>query len=190
MSPIDDRTVPMTLAQLQTLLDAYGANPDHWPSEARAPALALLDGSAEARRQRDRAGELDALLDLVPAAQPSPDLRARALAGAPRAPSVGHRAAVHRWRLAAAIVPLAAAAAAVIWLVPRYTETASQPMQVAIEDLGTYTMPTDVLLQPSGLDMLRSAPSIGCGTDGLACVITETNVGPQSLQGRQMRGMA
>src|SRR5262245_13525280 len=79
----NNRPAVMTLQQLQQLLDAYGANPERWPAEERATALALLAHSTAARAQRNEAARLDALLDLAPVALPSAELAAQILAAAP-----------------------------------------------------------------------------------------------------------
>lgn len=105
----------------------------------------------------------------------------RALAGAPRARVHAIRRPPRRWRIAAIIVPLAAAAAAVLWL----TRPTPDPMQYAIEDLGVYTTPTDILLSAPGIDVVRSAPVLGCVNGGLACLIDDTGVEPQSLRVRR-----
>ncbi len=76
---------PLPLEQFQDLLDAYGAAPRRWPADRQAAALALLERSAAARRAREDAARLDALLDLVPAEAPSADLRARILSVVPTA---------------------------------------------------------------------------------------------------------
>jgi len=55
LPPQGDNGPPvMTLQRLQQLLDAYGANPERWPLEERAAALALLEHSTEAQAQRAR----------------------------------------------------------------------------------------------------------------------------------------
>ncbi len=52
--------------RLQSLIDAYGAEPARWPADERAAALLLLANSAEARAYAQDAGVLDALLDRAP----------------------------------------------------------------------------------------------------------------------------
>lgn len=49
----------MTLRRFRTLADSYGADLQRWPQRLRAPALALLDSSAQARAVMARARELD-----------------------------------------------------------------------------------------------------------------------------------
>jgi hypothetical protein len=79
------------LARFAALVDAYGASPARWPHERRAWAEGLLARSAEARRQRDAAAQLDGLLDrAAPAAVPA-DLVGRVLASAPSAREPGRR---------------------------------------------------------------------------------------------------
>ena len=167
----------MTQDRLRQLLDAYGASPERWPDDERGAAIVLLSESNAARGLRDEAARLDALLDLVPARQPSPQLIERALAGAPN----DRRQA--RWRrLTIVAVPLAAAAAAVfLWLMPQRDPTSiPETPQYAIEDLGVYTTPTDVLLDLPGFDVSGSAPAVGCVDDGLGCPLTDTAEDRQS----------
>ena len=184
----DTRRAPLTIERLRALLDAYGASPDRWPPDEREPALALLAQSTEAQALQVEAARLDALLDLVPARQPSPELVACALAGAPRGRSLHRRPGARRWQMAAAALPLAAAAAAaVIWLLPQREPAPTQPVQYAIEDLGVYTTPTDVLLEPPGFDVSRTAPVVGCVNNGLACPIPDAPAERQSLSGRHRR---
>jgi hypothetical protein len=167
----------MTLDRLRELLDAYGASPERWPPAERSAAAALLSESNAARGLRDEAARLDALLDLVPARQPSHQLIERALAGAPNDPRQA------RWRRVAIVaVPLAAAAAAVVvWLMPqRQPANTPETPQYAIEDLGVYTTPTDVLLDLPGFDLSASAPVVGCVDNGLGCPLTDTGEDRQS----------
>ncbi len=173
---------PMSLARLQTLLDAYGATPERWPSSERASALALLADSAEAQALQTAAAELDSALDLITTPQPSPELFARALAAAP-----GRRPRhVRRWLVVAA-VPLAAAAAVALWLVPRREVKTVKATQYAIEYQGVYNTPTDLLLVPPGFDLSHTAPTVGCATDGLGC--PELDV-PSQRQSFLRRGRA
>ena len=55
----------LTLRQLQTLLDSYGADVGRWPEETRADARALLQSSGDARALQEEACELD---DMIAAA--------------------------------------------------------------------------------------------------------------------------
>src|SRR5207237_8400141 len=95
----------MMAARLHAILDAYGADPAHWPAAERDAALALLARSPEARRQHDAAARLDAALDASPVDVPAPALAARVLRATPR-PRVRR---VERWM--AVVAPLAVAAA-------------------------------------------------------------------------------
>ena len=52
----------MTLERLQTILDAYGGNPERWPAAERDAALALIASSAAARRAVNAAAPLDRAL--------------------------------------------------------------------------------------------------------------------------------
>lgn len=53
----------MTLKEFKRHAAAYGADLDRWPHSAKVDALALLDGSAEARDLLADAALTDALLD-------------------------------------------------------------------------------------------------------------------------------
>ena len=81
-------TEPIGLERFETLVGAYGADPQRWPMGERRPALALLAVSARARSLRDEAAQLDALLDRAgePQVSPtvSPGLADRILAAAPK----------------------------------------------------------------------------------------------------------
>lgn len=52
----------MTLDRLQTILDAYGGNPERWPADEREAAIALIANSPEARRMVNAAAPLDRAL--------------------------------------------------------------------------------------------------------------------------------
>jgi hypothetical protein len=53
----------LTLQRFQRMLDAYGAEPLHWPAAERAQAVALLAGSLPARRAWKEAQLLDHALE-------------------------------------------------------------------------------------------------------------------------------
>lgn len=144
------------LERLRDILDAWGGDPDRWPDAERTPALALLEGSAAARRLHAEARRLDAALDLLPAAEPSVGLEERILAAARRTPQDAGRGAdvaslaearvrrdarpaPRRGLVLAAALPLAAAAALALW-VARADRT--PPQQVASVASGTTTATT------------------------------------------------
>ena len=190
---MNDRS-QMTLARLGELLDAYGANPEHWPPEEREAACALLAQSAHAQRRREASAQLDTILNLAPAHAASPALVERILAAAPpetatveqvnaaaspsarrlASPPVGRRASrrFRAWRYVGAALPLAAAAALVLWLL-RAPAPTPERTRVTIAELGTCDVPTDVLLTTPGLEALDSVPSFGCTGSGLGCVDPE-----------------
>lgn len=133
------------LQRLRDILDAYGGDPERWPDAERQPALDLVARSAEARRCCDEALRLDAALDLLPAAEPTPGLEERILAAARREPQEAERradvgslaearvrrdaaVAPRRRLLLVAAVPLAAAAALAVWIA---RGERSQPQQIA-----------------------------------------------------------
>jgi hypothetical protein len=185
----------MTLGRLGELLDAYGADPERWPPAEREAALALLAQSAQARRRREASARLDAVLNLAPAHTVSPTLLDRVLAAVPRpasaesataagseaaarppalhlaSPPAGRRASrrLRVWRYVGAALPLAAAAALVLWLLREPAPTAERA-RVTMAELGTYDVPTDVLLTTPSLEALDSVPSFGCTGSGLGCL--------------------
>ena len=87
---------------------------------------------------------------------------------------VGRRASrrFRAWRYVGAAVPLAAAAALVLWLL-REPAPAPERTRVTMAELGTYDVPTDVLLTTPSLDALDSIPSFGCAGSGLGCLDPE-----------------
>ena len=163
--PPDDprRSRPLTLDRLAQLLDAYGAAPERWPHTEREAAERLVDQSAAARARWEDAADLDRLLDTVPSEPPSPALTARVLAAAP-----SRRPARLRQRALMAAIPLAAAAAVTLWLVIEH-EPARRPAGGTTASLGEYTSATDVLLEPYGIDVYGTVPSIGCSDSVLGC---------------------
>ncbi len=187
---MNDRS-QMSLARLRALLDAYGANPDRWPPEERDAGRALLAHSPQAQRWRDASAQLDAFLDLAPADVASPALIERILAVTPgrggaeiattsthmprSAPARPSRRATWRspaWRYAGAALPLAAAAALVLWLLATPSRTPERT-DVMIAELGMYDAPTDALLAVPGVEALDSVPSFGCTGTGLGCLDVE-----------------
>jgi hypothetical protein len=186
--------LPMTIQRLQELLDAYGARSDQWPPGERASALALLRDSDEARHRRNEAARLDAVLARAVVPAPSPGLLDRVVATASdvrlpvartalrRHPNEHHgprdgqlrvhprRQAERRWQSVVAAASFAAAAAAVtLWLArpsetPRDTET---PAALAV--LGTYSTPTDTLLEAESLSVVDSLPAFGCDDGEWGC---------------------
>jgi hypothetical protein len=75
----------MAFERFETLVDAYGSEPNLWPDDERTAGLALLERSDEAQRVVEEAADLDALLGQAPAVEPSPALRRRVLEAAPSA---------------------------------------------------------------------------------------------------------
>lgn len=194
---MNDRS-QMTLARLGELLDTYGANPERWPPEEREAACALLAQSAQAQRRREASAQLDAILNLAPAHAASPALLKRILAAAPQPASAetataeplnaaaspsavritssrtGRRVSrrLRAWRYVGAALPLAAAAALVLWLL-RAPAPTPERTRVTMAELGTYDVPTDVLLAAPGLEALDNVPSFGCTSSGLGCLDSE-----------------
>jgi hypothetical protein len=99
---------PMTLARLGELLDAYGAEPQRWPSAERAAAEALLQSEPRAAELQRSARLLDAQLDVFEVAEPSAHLQARVLEIPIRHAAAPARFTFAPWRLIAlALLPCA-----------------------------------------------------------------------------------
>ena len=75
------------IQRFEQLLQSYGANADRWPTAERNAALALVQASPDARRLFDEAVQLDGILDLAAAPEPSAALAARIVAAAEHAPA-------------------------------------------------------------------------------------------------------
>jgi len=154
-------TMPMlTVDELRRRLDLHGTDRRDWPADAWTAATTLVARSAEARAVWDEAVALDRLLGTAPAVGPSPALVARVLADAPPASLPA------RWRrrAAAMAVPLAAAAGLALWLA-----RGAPRVDVSAIEVGDYTSPTDYLLDPYGVDVSDSLPSLGCDDSTLGC---------------------
>ncbi|WP_282009557.1 hypothetical protein [Brevundimonas aveniformis] len=72
------------LERFEQIIEAYGANPRHWPEQERAAAEHLVAHSEAARAMLASAAELDAWLDAAPDPVPSDLLAHRVLKAAPR----------------------------------------------------------------------------------------------------------
>ena len=204
---------PMTLQRLQELLDAYGADPRGWPEEERAAAVELLTHSVEAQTAQEKTAQLDCLLDLSPSVQVSATLKRRIVAQIPlqtarvgeesqrpiafRLLRAGHRQARQRavrqlsqrftyqrrvWSsLAAALLVIVG-----VWSMQPFRAT-RQPVTLDPAILGSYEMPTDILLEPPGFDLFSVTPSIGCEDSDLACPQLDTLQERQSQFHRERR---
>ena len=170
------RPFAMSPERLRELLDAYGAAPARWPEAEREAGRRLIEETAAARTLWEDAAALDHLLDAMPAAPPSAALLDRVLGTIP------HRRVARAWRRALlAVVPLAAAAALVLWIAGdrQPARDAASALSVA---LGEYGSPTDVLLQAYGIDVSAAVPAIGCADSALGCPTVERGAGPLSQQ--------
>jgi hypothetical protein len=74
----------MNLERLTAILDAYGADPLHWPEAERLAAQAFVAREKRAQALVAEAEALDGLLDSAPSVVPSAALVDRILAKAPR----------------------------------------------------------------------------------------------------------
>ncbi len=79
-----------SLGQFEKLLDACGPEPDDWPREARAGALALLRRDTAAKRLHAEALALAALLESAAPGRAPPALVARILKAAGKTARDGH----------------------------------------------------------------------------------------------------
>lgn len=99
----------MNIDRFNDLLDAYGAELDHWPADEQRAATALLGSSSEARAAQRRAAADDALLLRagLPELEPSDALRRRVLAQvAALPPALGAPAVTWRMQMAEALALL------------------------------------------------------------------------------------
>ena len=175
-----DPTSTMSLERLRALLDAYGANPDRWPPQERTAALALLEQSPQAQRWRDASDRVDALLDHAPGVEVSATLIDRILAAATTPARSASRTPppfrhttrrVWAWRTLAAALPLAAAAAVLLWVLTKPSQTPERA-NVTLAEIETFDVPTDALLDVPSLQVLDHVPTFGCAGGGLGCVDT------------------
>ncbi len=74
----------MNIERLAAILDAYGADPLHWPESERLAAQAFVARENRAQVLVAEAEALDRLLDCAPSEAPSAALVDRVLARAPR----------------------------------------------------------------------------------------------------------
>ncbi len=102
---MDRRTPAMTMERFAELLDSYGAAAERWPARERDVALALLRDSAEARRRREEAARLDALLDRSATPPPPADLLDRVVAAATALPQSAAAARSAGARARSAVAP-------------------------------------------------------------------------------------
>jgi hypothetical protein len=158
-----ERTNAMTLDRFEQLLDAYGAAPARWPDAERSSAEELLARSVVARERWQAAADLDRLLDALRAAAPSAELATSVLAGARRLPAPRR---VVRFALGAAM-PLAAAAALVLWITGTEQRHLIGTDKLTTIALGEYTSPTDALLRSYTVE--TATPVVGCDDSTLAC---------------------
>ncbi|HEY2775915.1 MAG TPA: hypothetical protein VGK20_17875 [Candidatus Binatia bacterium] len=164
-----DEPRPVSVERLGEILSVYGADARRWPACERQAAERLVLRSSEASAMRREAAELDALLDLLqseealPAASPdAAALADRVMAAAPRPRSRRLRTTL------VAVVPLAAAAVLAVWIAMPHGTAAVRSSSSEVP-VGQYSSPTDVLLEPWGIDISDSMPSFGCADSELGC---------------------
>lgn len=167
----DPASLAMSLERFHVILDAYGGAPERWPRHERDAAERLLEASFVAQALWREVRVLDEMLDALPPDDPSAGLVARVLGDAPR--SMRCRG----WRRAVAItIPLAAAAALVLWTTARQGALdvargpgPRDPAEVALGTVGEYGGPTDVLLGGFVAQFADSVPAVGCADGSLGC---------------------
>src|SRR5262249_2630749 len=71
--------------------------------------------------------------------------------------------------------------AVVLWIAVG-RELPRRETQLATVAVGEYTSPTDVLLQPYGVDVYAAVPSVGCSDSTLGCPGTQAVDEPTSLR--------
>lgn len=137
----------MNAERFQTLAEAYGGAIARWPADVQDAAFAFLaDQPDEADALLAEARETDALLDAAARLSPSPALRDRVLAVAPRERAA--RGRVWRWLTGAGVgAGLAAATAAglvagVNLSMASAPQTEDEALLAAIYDNGLADEPT------------------------------------------------
>ena len=161
-------------ARLDAVLDAATIDP---PSQALAERIL---GAAPSSGAAVRVESVSVAASELGAASRAP---ARHPTGA-RVAGDGRRREARRertarvWRSAAAIGSLAAAAALALWVTRDQAiqeKTAADNLEVAaitsteVAQLGVFTMPTDTLLDPPGVDLSNGVPALGCSSGDLGC---------------------
>ncbi|NKB22361.1 MAG: hypothetical protein GKS01_17885 [Alphaproteobacteria bacterium] len=118
---MSDKIEPMTLDRMRDLIEAYGAEPDRWPSSERERALLFLETSKEAQDILAESKVLDTALDALPEPDMSQGIKSRVLdAFTPANPiaaneNVGLVAAITQWHPQSNGSWLRAAAAAIVF---------------------------------------------------------------------------
>jgi hypothetical protein len=110
---------PLSLEQFRRLVESYGSNPSRWPDAERPAALALLEGSAEARSLSKSEAALDDLFARCDALELPSELERRLNEVPLRA------ARKSRWSVRALWAPAlgwAAAAVCGVWLGTAFPE--------------------------------------------------------------------
>ena len=164
------------LTDLVGILETCGSNPENWPPATRADMEAYIASSAEARQALAEAVELDLYLDSLREPAPAPDLAEQILADLPARPARRARTTRRRTILA---LPLAAAAALVLWLGRPGTDPASDLASLTNPDATTslvievdsfdWEMPSDVLLHVASLDPVSEGLEFDCFYDEQGC---------------------
>jgi hypothetical protein len=175
---------PLTLRDLERLLDVHGTAHERWPEGAVDGVARLLAESPAARALWEESVALDRALGSLPPLVPTRALVERVLAAAPSStgPVVVPARRPVRWRrAAAAVVPLAAAAGLAVWIA-RGPAVAPAPSASALTTLavGEYESPTDYLLDSYGVDASDDAPSVGCTDSTLGCPSLDDDTAPRS----------
>ena len=73
----------MDRARLAAILEAFGAEPAHWPAAERAAALRLIQSDAALQAAQSAERELDRMLAFAPAGEVSDALKRKLLEAAP-----------------------------------------------------------------------------------------------------------
>jgi hypothetical protein len=147
----------MNATRLKRLIEAHGADPQRWPPDERAAALALLASSPEAQALVAEARRLDALLAAVPVGDAAPAATValrRRIAALPAGGEGGQPGGGAHWMLGpwslARVWPSAAglAAAGLIGLVVGWTQLLPAGDQPEVGDLRDLVGLTGGELQP------------------------------------------
>lgn len=131
----------LQLEVFEQLLSVHGAKLERWPEELAPRARQLLEASAAARARWSEASRLEALLDALPAVEPSSELMARIAALPARHP---HSPSARWWPFGNPLAPLLAwGAAAALGLIVGVMVPEVEALEGAASDVSEVTAPAD-----------------------------------------------
>lgn len=127
----------LALADFERLLEVYGSNPDRWPADCRAAALACAAENVAAARALAEARALDAVLARAPGPDPSrlqpltERIFAAAVAGTGAPASLGEQASLKRQSARIITLPVRKSASMTHWSPQAEERLPSMPSEAA-----------------------------------------------------------